>query len=104
MEYLEKVRSQLLSLRQIARAPHSPGEIVWLISLTIEAKSRLSFGFPPGGPAQYSPKGSFLSEALDFTDSVRASKFQRFELVGELQQEQVFTLLSHGETPENEFY
>jgi hypothetical protein len=30
-------------------------------------------------PAYYSPKGPFLSEALDFTDSVRFSKFERFE-------------------------
>ena len=31
--------------------------------------------------AYYSPKGPFLSEALDSTDSIRFSNFQRFELV-----------------------
>src|ERR1700730_16074407 len=31
--------------------------------------------------AYYSPKGPFLSEALDSTDSVRFSKFERFELL-----------------------
>ena len=32
-------------------------------------------------PAYYSPKGPFLSEALDSADSVRFSKFERFELL-----------------------
>jgi hypothetical protein len=32
-------------------------------------------------PAYYSPKGLFISKALDSTDSVRFSKFERFELL-----------------------
>jgi hypothetical protein len=35
-------------------------------------------------PAYYSPKVPFLSEALDLVDSVRLSKFERFELLKNL--------------------
>ena len=45
-------------------------------------------------PAYYSPKGPLLSEALDFTDSVRFSKIGTFRVTYELQRKEVLRLLS----------
>jgi hypothetical protein len=42
----------------------------------------------------YSPKGPFLSEALDCIHSVRFSKFERFELLMNLSGEEVLRPLS----------
>jgi hypothetical protein len=69
---VEKVRSQLLSLRQIARAPAFSGRNRRLKSPTIEAISRLSFGFPIGRA------GSIFSER---PVSLQSSGLHRFSTV-----------------------
>ena len=45
-------------------------------------------------PLYYSPKGPFLSEALDSIHSVRFSKFRTSEVTYELQRKEVLPLLS----------
>jgi hypothetical protein len=51
------------------------------------AISSLIFGPRSPGPACYSLKDPFVSEALDFADSVRFSKFERFEMLTNLRGE-----------------
>jgi hypothetical protein len=53
----------------------------WQLSPTAAAISNLSSGLPTGRTPYYSPKDPFLSGSLDFTHSLRFSKFDCFELL-----------------------
>ena len=58
-------------------------------SFAVEPNSRSNFKFGPWNsrlaePSHYSPKGPFLSGPPDSTQSVRLSKVDRFELLGNL--------------------
>jgi hypothetical protein len=77
--YPEKVRSQVLSLRQIPRADVFSGRTRSQFSPVIVPVFRLSHGHPIGRVGLLFSETQLLSEALDSTDSIRFSKFQRFE-------------------------
>jgi hypothetical protein len=75
----EKVRPQLLSLRQLGRSRLLSARGCWKFSPVLAAISDLSSGLQSAKSAHSSPNRSFLSEALDSTDSVRFSKLECFE-------------------------
>jgi hypothetical protein len=78
---VEKVGSQFLSLRQLAQGRVFSRRTSWQLSPIAAAISHLSSALLVGDNGYQSPKGPFFSEALDSTDSVRFSKFERFELL-----------------------
>jgi hypothetical protein len=57
------------------------GRSCWQLSPVDAAISNLTLDSQPAEPPHYSPKGPFLSESQDSTQSVRFSKFDRFELL-----------------------
>jgi hypothetical protein len=81
MECLEKVRSQLLSLRQLRRGRLFSARGCWVLSPVLAAISDLGSDFYSAESTHSSPNGSILSRSLHFANSLRFSKFECFELL-----------------------
>jgi hypothetical protein len=81
MEYLEKVRSQFLSLRQLGRSYSFSGITCWQLSPVTASISNLRSELPVGRVSSLFSERLVLSDALDFIDPVRFSKSKRFELL-----------------------
>jgi hypothetical protein len=79
LAYVEKVRTQFLSLRQIAQGRVFSGRTCWHLSPVTAAISHLNSGLLLGRARLLFSKRLFISEALDSADSIRFSKIQRFE-------------------------
>jgi hypothetical protein len=79
--YVEKVRPQLLFLRQLGRSRLFSALGCRQLPPVLATISDLSFVLYLAASAHYSPNGSFLSRALDSGDLVRLSKFEFFEWV-----------------------
>jgi hypothetical protein len=81
LAYVEKVRPQFLSLRQLGRSYSFSGITCWQLSPVTASISNLSSELPVGRVSSLFSERLVLSDALDFIDPVRFSIFERFELL-----------------------